>query len=781
MDNAMETDTVEKAIRNLGKSIDEANRYAAIPFYRFLNIVVANPEAAMRNIFQVFHDMVKSYVGEGVQEYPDDPESINYLFYDCSPLFVEGADLPFFADHLFSNRLMRLVSALKSGAQQNKIYIFDGPPGCGKSTFLNNLLRRLEEYSNTEEGARYESVWRLDRGLLGGSTKAETIWIEKLSELLSAPGRAGDGPGGGGMLNDGLKSPPVEPSAIYLTDDFVEVACPSHDHPLLMIPKSQRRPLLDDLLENDEFKWRLYTEKEYEWVFREAPCTICSALYEALIETLKSPLAVFKMLYARPFRFNRRLGQGVSVFNPGDRPTRQNVMTNPPLQNQIDALFKNRIRIPYLFSKFAMTNNGIYALMDIKSHNTERLMELHNIISEGVHKVEQIEEGVNSLFMAVMNPEDKKNIKNIQSFTDRIDYIRIPYVLDLSTEVEIYRNIFGKHIDDHFLPRVLHNFARIIISSRLQIKSQTLLEWIGDPTKYSLYCDKNLQLLKMEIYTGYIPPWLSEEDRKRFTANRRRKVIAESLREGEKGFSGRDSIKIFNEFYTAFAKDDKLINMSMLVRFFTKNRQDLGAVIPEGFLESLTHLYDYTVLQQVKECLYYYNEEQISTDIQNYMFAVNFETGSVSTCQYTGEKLDITESWFESIENRLLGERMDARQRQTFRGDVQKDYTSRALTQEILVEGKPVVETELYAELLERYVRNLKEKVLDPFLENENFRQAIKDFGKEDFRTFDKRIREDVTFLMDNLADKYQYTPRGAQEVCMYVIDNDLAVKFAKA
>ncbi|MCP4687627.1 MAG: serine protein kinase PrkA, partial [Desulfobacterales bacterium] len=356
----MEMETVEKAMQNLGKSINEANRYAAIPFYTFLDIVVAKPEAAMRNIFQVFHDMVKTYVGVGVQEYPDDPESIDYLLYDCGPLFVEGADRPFFADHLFSNRLMRLVEALKSGAQQNKIYIFDGPPGCGKSTFLNNVLRRLEEYSNTEEGARYETVWRLDPQLLGGSNKPETVLVEKLSELLNAPGRME-----AGRMNEserrgvanGLRSPPREPSSLLYTDDFVEVACPSHDHPLLMIPKAMRRPFLDDLLGNNEFKWRLYTEKEYEWVFRETPCTICSALYEALIEILKTPLAVFKMLYTRPYRFNRRLGEGVSVFNPGDKPTRQNVMTNQSLQGQMNALFRNRIRVPYLFSKFARTNN----------------------------------------------------------------------------------------------------------------------------------------------------------------------------------------------------------------------------------------------------------------------------------------------------------------------------------------------------------------------------------------------------------------------------------------
>ena len=281
--------------------------------------------------------------------------------------------------------------------------------------------------------------------------------------------------------------------------------------------------------------------------------------------------------------------------------------TNTTLQNQINMVLKESSQIKYIFSRYATTNNGIYALMDIKSHNIERLIELLNIISEGVHKVDDIEENVNSLLLALMNPEDKKNIQDIQSFSDRIEYINIPYILDLNTEIAIYRNIFGRQIDDSFLPRVLHNFARIIISSRLNLKSEALLEWIGDPGKYRRYCDENLQLLKMEIYTGYIPTWLTEEDRKRFTAKRRRKVIGESDREGDRGFSGRDSIKIFSEFYSAFAREDKLIDMSTLCLFFTKVRKDLNKSIPERFLVSLLDMYDYTILQEVKESLYYYN------------------------------------------------------------------------------------------------------------------------------------------------------------------------------
>ncbi|HSO18189.1 MAG TPA: serine protein kinase PrkA, partial [Desulfosarcina sp.] len=500
-------------------------------------------------------------------------------------------------------------------------------------------------------------------------------------------------------------------------------------------------------------------------------------LFDALLSRLKNPAKVFAMVHAVPYTFNRRLGRGISVFSPGDRPVKEIIQTNEFLQRTIDRLFSDSNQVRYIYSPFAKTNNGIYALMDIKSHNIERLIELHNIISEGLHKVEDIEENVSSLFLALMNPEDKKNINDFQSFSDRIVYINIPYVLDLNTEVEIYRNIFGSRIDDSFLPRVLHNFARVIISSRLSLRSEAMLEWISDPAKYGRYCDKNLQLLKMEIYTGHIPEWLSEEDRKALTAQRRRRIIGESEKEGRQGISGRDSIKIFNTFFTTYAKSGELIDMAMLCKFF-HGQKELKASIPEGFLDSLLMMYDFSILQEVKESLYYYNEEQIHREILNYMFAVNFEPGAVETCTFTGEKLHVTEELLDGFERRMLGEKVEKVRLLNLRRDTQKEYTSRTLTQEIMVSGTPPTQTRLFQSLKERYVYNLKEKVFDPFLENENFRRAIKDYAEEDFKTYDKKIREDVTFLMDNLMKRYRYTEQGAKAVCMYVVDNDLARRF---
>lgn len=778
-------ENIHHAIQSLDRSIKERGQPPPIPFETFLERMVLDPHGLLRNVFQVFHDMIKTYVAEGYDEYPDDPESIHFVYYDCTRLFVEDSDNPFFADRLFANRLIKLAEAMQRGAQQNKIYIFDGPPGCGKSTFLNNLLAKFEAYCNTPGGMRYETVWRIDRQKMGIDSNPEVApFFDKIMALMERSSRENEPP-----TDDKPYPPSAGQTAGPATTDeappsieggMLEIPCPSHDHPILMIPKHHRRSFLNDLFAGAAFKSTLFGDKAYDWVFRDIPCTICASIYEALLNRLQSPLKVLAMLHARPYRFKRRIGQGISVFNPGDRTSKELVRTNTALQNQINAVLRESSQIKYVFSRYATTNNGIYALMDIKSHNIERLIELHNIISEGVHKVDDIEETVNSLLLALMNPEDKKNIQDIQSFSDRIEYINIPYVLDLNTEIAIYRNVFGRQIDDHFLPRVLHNFARVIISSRLDLKSEALIEWIGDPAKYQRFCDENLQLLKMEIYTGYIPTWLSGEDRKRFTAKRRRRVIAESEREGIRGLSGRDAIKIFSEFYSAFAREDKLITMADLFKYFTKVRVDLNDLIPGGFLEAVVRMYDYTVLQEVKESLFYYNREQINRDIMNYLFAVNFEPGAVAVSTFTGDRIEVSDAFLHELEKRILGDEASDGERLAFRQDTQKAYTTRTLTQEIMIEGHTITETRLFQSILERCTHNLKEQALDPFLDNENFRQAIKDYHTPAFRTFDRRIKDDITFLIGNLEKKYRYSEKGAQEVCIYVMDNDLARKFGR-
>lgn len=734
---------MDEALRFLSEEIAKREKRTVVSFPDYLDLIHKEPQRMLRNIFQIFYDLVQSHVIKGEDEHPDDPESIGFVEYDCSQLFVKGADNPFFVDRLFANRFIQRVESLRQGVQQNKIYSYEGPSGCGKSTFLNNLLRAFEAYTDTGEGRSFEMFWEIDEARL--TTPDQTV----ASKIITVP-------------------------------------CPSHDYPILIIPKKYRVGFLERLLaDSPEIKKQIFTEKPYEWIFRGDVCTICKAIFRSLIDKHLSLERILNMIKVRPIKFDRHMGEGISIFNPGDPPAWGVIdgkplgghFSNKEVQESLDRMFGAHA-VRYVFSPLARTNNGVYVLMDVKGHNQHRLLDLHNVISEGVHKVDGIEEPVNSLFFALMNPEDNKVIEqeNMESLKGRIKYNKIPFVLEPQTEMKIYRSIFGERVGDAFLPRVLENFARVIIGSRMDPECPELKEWIPNVEKYKRYCDEGGLLLRMEIYSGVIPDWLSEEDKRKFTAMVRRSLIRKGEVEGAKGFSGRDSLQMFGEFVQRYGGRQSLINILNLADYFKHKigREVRNTYIPPKFLASLVDSYDYTVLGEVKESLYFYNQTRIEEDILHFLWAISYDVGDKGTCRETGKEVEVTMDFLKLVVSRLVGKEVDSEAVLQFGRDMQKRSLSERMRQENGVRA-----TEIYKELIALYRRNVKEKVLQPFVKNENFRESVKAYGTAEFDTFDSRLREHVVHLVTNLIGRLCYTEQGAKEITLYVLDKDLVEKFS--
>ncbi|MBI1888712.1 MAG: serine protein kinase PrkA, partial [Candidatus Spechtbacteria bacterium] len=268
--------SAKEALEFLNAEIEKREKRQTMSFEEYLELMKQEPRGTLRSIFQLFYDMIKNYVPSATDEYPDDPESIGFVKYDCSRLFVERADNPFFADRLFANRFVRQVESLRQGFQQNRVYAYLGPSGCGKSTFLNNLLRSFEAYTDTKEGMIFEIVWEIDENLFS-------------------------------------------PDAV--SGETLTVPCPSHDCPVLIIPKESRSEFLNKLLpEETAEKAQIFHEKQYDWLLKGEVCTICRAIFWSSLDKLGSLEKVLRMVKVRPYKFDRRLGEGISILNPGDKP-----------------------------------------------------------------------------------------------------------------------------------------------------------------------------------------------------------------------------------------------------------------------------------------------------------------------------------------------------------------------------------------------------------------------------------------------------------------------------
>ncbi|MFN3306862.1 MAG: serine protein kinase PrkA, partial [Candidatus Kapaibacteriota bacterium] len=126
-----------------------------IKFENFLKLIQIRPEFYLRDVFQFFYDMVFYYVkpkGKNKNTLKND----SLQEYDFDALFVEDCENPFFADPVFSDRFIELVKTFKKRTLQNHLILFEGPPGSGKSTFLNNLVSKVEDYARSEEGALFK-------------------------------------------------------------------------------------------------------------------------------------------------------------------------------------------------------------------------------------------------------------------------------------------------------------------------------------------------------------------------------------------------------------------------------------------------------------------------------------------------------------------------------------------------------------------------------------------------------------------------------------------------
>ena len=88
MSNPKKNININKALRSLTMNKWQNKHLELLTYKDFLTLIQKHPEQLLRNIFQLFHDMIKNYVGEGSDEYPDDPESIHYVHYNLSLIHI---------------------------------------------------------------------------------------------------------------------------------------------------------------------------------------------------------------------------------------------------------------------------------------------------------------------------------------------------------------------------------------------------------------------------------------------------------------------------------------------------------------------------------------------------------------------------------------------------------------------------------------------------------------------------------------------------------------------
>jgi predicted Ser/Thr protein kinase len=622
---------------------------------------------------------------------------------------------------------------MAAGTQENRIYLFEGPHGSGKSKFLSILIKKLEEYSRMPEGTRYETVWR-------------------------------------------FKMPENHKNDVH---EF-NVVCPNHDNPILMIPKKERREFLSDIIESPYLKMMLFNNKEYEWVFKKESCSVCSAIFDALYRKYGNIKQVLSHLWAQKYVFDKKIGKGITVYNPADTVVKMQEKTNSEIQKLLNIYFQDAESVFYLFSEYAYINDGMYCLMDLKLNNEVRLRNLHSIVTDKIHKVSRIEESIESLFIGVLNPEDEKAFQSMESFKDRIISLNTPYILNYEKELKLYHVKFGQNLTEDFLPGIVTSLAKIIVSSRLKIATlQSLYNFMKDKkSEYKDFLDANMLTLRTELYSDRFPNWIKPEHKNKVKPNFFKQLFDESRthKEGFFGISGRKSLNIMNDLVNISTRQKekyrRYIDMDVLIERLKEEKE-----INVNVLNAFRNIYDFNVTQTVKTGIFQYREKMIENDIKNYLFGISQAVGFKGKNPFTQEVIKVTDEWINDLEKKISG-LSDKKELLEFRNQNLNLFSAVTLTHDIHLKKKKLEETKQFVDLQSNYVNLLRKDVFQHIGSPDKIKRAIETFGTEEFKIYDERIQIAVTKLLENLQKDKEYQRDGAIQISLYVINHELYKKY---
>jgi predicted Ser/Thr protein kinase len=398
-----------------------------------------------------------------------------------------------------------LGNFVRSG-RVNKLLLLHGPNGSAKSSIVAALVRATEAYSRTKEGALYRFHWVFpsERRLKGGGL--------------------GFGPreGEGGDV----------PTYAHLEGEAIDarLACPVKDHPLLLVPRAERRRLLDEHCRPSARDGA----QDPDFVLSDALlegelCHTCRQIHDALLGAYRGDwLKVLRHLQVERFYVSARYGQAAAIVEPQqhvDAGVRQLTADRshaalPPALHAV-ALLEPQ-------GPLVAANRGIIEYSDLLKRHPETFKYLLGTSETGRVSLDTLTLQLDLVLVASANEKQLAAFKEspeFASFKGRLELVRVPYLRRLSVEREIYdqqitRATVGKHVAPHAtwvaaLWAVLTRLKRPI-PDRYHGELRTLVEDLAPLEKLRLYdtggAPDRLSLAQAKVLRKHAPDLHRESD-----------------------------------------------------------------------------------------------------------------------------------------------------------------------------------------------------------------------------------------------------------------------------
>ncbi len=405
---------------------DFVKNRSILSFEEYLNLFLQEPRKQARNAAQYLRDALDYFSVDQVAH----PSGKIRRF----RLFDAGTDggIRVAGQEEVQNALYRVLSNFTRAGRINKLILLHGPNGSAKSTIVDALKRGMEHYSRLPVGSLYKINWvfpseKLVKGSIGFSDR-----LAPHGELASY-------------------------AHLDIEHVDVRISCEMKDHPLFLVPREQRRKLLEQSAKTSEGSAREdFVLSEY--LLEGELCHKCRRIYTALLGVNGGDyLKILRHVQVERFYISRRYQVGSVTVEPQmSVDAAYNQVTADRSQTNLPAALHNTVMYdPH--GALVSANRGLIEYSDLLKRPLEAFKYLLGTSETGEVPMEHFILQLDEVLIASSNEKHLgafKELPDFASFKGRIELIRVPYLRQYRIEREVYDAqitsvTVGKHVAPH--------------------------------------------------------------------------------------------------------------------------------------------------------------------------------------------------------------------------------------------------------------------------------------------------------------------------------------------
>ncbi len=724
----------------------EANKQI-LTFEEYLHTLAENPERALRGSAEYIADMMDFF---GKEKVPYAQEE-RFKVFDATPNSRKVV-----GQETVQNSIYRCLRTFQRQGTNNKMILLHGPNGSAKSSIIHSIMTGMERYSRLPEGAQYSYNWIFPN--------------ESMTKGKMGLGAA--------TARDGKLS-----SYAKLSDDDVaaRIPCELKDHPFLLIPADKRRGTLEKCL----------GKEKADRIWNRLPAYLasgdlnhrCKEIYNALMRANDGDYKkVLMHIQVERIFDSKRYRKGLVTIEP---------QLHVDAQYNLLAMNRNYSTLPASLQSlnlFTVTgdlidgNRGLIEYSDLLKRPVDSFKYILVACETGSVNVGHTIVNLDTVFMGSCNDlqlDAFKEFPDFMSFKARMELIRVPYLLQLSQEMQIYQDEL-KQVSQAkpVAPHTDWALAAWSVLSRLK-KPNSINYAPGISSIVSTLTPWDKARL---LDTGEMPSQLSAEDRKVLRANIQKirdEYVNVPYYEGRIGASAREIKSIL---YSAAQNPDfpNLSPLSVLreMEDFVKRTSEyefLRQDVKDGFhdctefVNTVRNEYLNVIDREVRDCIGLYDSKQWEDFIKKYVFHISLLLKKEKHKNpLTGKLEDPDASLIEEFE-KIIEAPTGAPELENFRHSVIAQIGAWSLDNPNTTVVYSKVFPQYWGKLEKHYYQTQKDlltKMHNALLLYGQIDRVTKSSSDSNMEEGEKLARQTV----ENMKKKLGYTDEGAREVITFLM-----------